>query len=352
MTSTRRSRRFPIGSWHTYHLPCGSARNGFIWVDITNLPHVLFFEDFIKTHDTLVTTRKFGELTELLDSHGIDYIAAGKHAANARQKLIQSSKRVAALAEIVSKEKIQAAVSKQSVELPRAAFGLGIPVIQVIDNEYAEHQNRLVLPLCSRLIVPEALDSRRLIKQGANRSQIETFNGLCEGVQVRRFKPKREILDNLDEYILIRPEPYFASYFKGRNITQKLIVELDAKIVVIPRGNEKFKNALMLKNVDSLNLIYHAKAFLGGGGTMNREAALLGTPTISYYPQELLGVDRFLIRQGLMQHILNPKEISRALPGLVEKKQELRKKAKSLVRGIENPFDIIEKEISSLGAGY
>lgn len=339
MTSTRRSR---------------SARNGFIWVDITNLPHVLFFEDFIKKHDTLVTTRKFGELTELLDSHGIDYIAAGKHAANAGQKLIQSSKRVAALAEIVSKEKIQAAVSKQSVELPRAAFGLGIPVIQVIDNEYAEHQNRLVLPLCSRIIVPEALDSRRLIKQGANRSQIDTFDGLCEVAQIRRFKPSKEILNklSLDDYVLIRPEPYFASYFRGRNITQKLIDELEAKIVVIPRGNEKFKNALMLKNVDSLNLIYHAKAFLGGGGTMNREAALLGTPTISYYPQELLGVDRFLIRQGLMQHILNPKEISRALPGLVEKKQELRRKAKSLVRGIENPFDIIEKEISSLGAGY
>lgn len=334
MTSTRRSR--------------------FIWVDITNLPHVLFFEDFIKKHDTLVTTREFGELTEILDSRGIDYIAVGKHATSAKQKLVQSSKRTAALAEVISKKKIRAAVSKQSVELPRVAFGLGIPVIQVIDNEYAEQQNRLVLPLCSRIIVPKALDSRRLIKQGANEAQIKTFNGLCEVAQVKRFKPKKEILDELglDEYILIRPEPYFASYFRERSVTQKLIdsVKRIETVAVIPRGNEKFKKAVMLKNVDSLNLIYHARAFLGGGGTMNREAALLGTPTISYYPQELLGVDKFLIKKGLMQRILNPKGISRVLPKLGEKKQELRRKARRLVKSLEDPFDVIEKEISSLAA--
>lgn len=322
-----------------------------IWVDITNLPHVLFFEDFIKRHETLVTTREFGELTEILDSRGMDYIAVGKHATSAKQKLVQSSKRTAALAEIISKKKIRAAVSKQSVELPRAAFGLGIPVIQVIDNEYAEQQNRLVLPLCSRIIVPKALDSRRLMKQGANEAQIKTFNGLCEVAQVKRFEPKSDEL-GLGEYILIRPEPYFASYFKGRNITQKLIdsVKRIETVAVIPRGNEKFKNAVMLRNVDSLNLIYHAKAFLGGGGTMNREAALLGIPTISYYPQELLGVDRFLIKKGLMQRILNPEEISKALPKLIETKQELRRKARRLVKSLEDPFNVIEREISSLAA--
>lgn len=328
------------------------STNGFIWVDITNLPHVLFFEDFIKKHDALVTTREFGGLTGLLDSCGIDCIAVGKHGRDAKQKLIQSSKRIAALAGIISKEKIQAAISKQSVELPRVAFGLGIPAIQVIDNEYAEHQNRLVLPLCSRIIVPKALNRVALIKQGANEAQIKTFNGLCEVAQVKRFKPSKSDELGLDDYILIRPEPYFASYFRGRSITQRIIdlVKRGETVAVIPRGRERFKNAVMLKNVDSLNLIYHAKAFLGGGGTMNREAALLGTPTISYYPQELLGVDKFLIKKGLMQHILNPKEISRVLPGLAGKKAELRRKAKSLVKSLENPFNIIEKEISNSSA--
>jgi hypothetical protein len=41
---------------------------------------------------------------------------------------------------------------------------------------------------------------------------------------------------------------------------------------------------------------------IGAGGTMNREAAVLGVPTISCYPENLLGVDRYLIKKGRMIH--------------------------------------------------
>ena len=45
--------------------------------------------------------------------------------------------------------------------------------------------------------------------------------------------------------------------------------------------------------------------FIGAGGTMTREAAVLGIPTISIYQDELLDVDKYLIEKGYMIHNKN-----------------------------------------------
>ncbi len=42
--------------------------------------------------------------------------------------------------------------------------------------------------------------------------------------------------------------------------------------------------------------------FIGAGGTMTREAAVFGIPTISVYQDSLLDVDKFLIENGNMIH--------------------------------------------------
>jgi|Deesub1362A_J573_1020465.scaffolds.fasta_scaffold00005_138 hypothetical protein len=324
-----------------------------IWVDITNQPHILFFKDFIKRHEVLVTTREFGSLTDLLDSHGIEYICIGFHGGNdPKKKLIESAKRISGLAEIVSKENIKAAISKQSVELPRVAFGLGVPAIHVVDNEYAEKQNRLSLSLCDKIVVPFAVDKKKLISQGAIPENIVEFNGLCELAHIRNFKPDEKILEKygVDDYVLIRPEPYLASYFYGRKITEKLIETLQEKslqVVVIPRDIE-YKGVLNLRNIDTLSLIYYSRVVLSGGGTMNRESALLGTPTISFYPQDLLGVDRFLIEKGLLYHSTEIKEIASLVESLWDSKNEIRNKATSIINTLQDPFEIIEREISNL----
>lgn len=322
-----------------------------IWVDITNLPHVLFFKEFIGGHETLVTSRDFGELNALLDSHGIEHISVGRHGGKSPEsKLVESSKRVEKLTSTVS-NKADVAISKQSVEMPRVAFGLGIPAIQFIDNEYAEKQNRIVLPLCSKIIVPEALDADRLTAQGAAKEQIVKVKCLFEATQIKNFEPDPDVpkAHGLEDYIVVRPEPYMASYFDSRGITEELIERLKSEyqIVVLPRGDEKY-GVKTLSNVDSLGLMYYAKAVLSGGGTMTREAALLGTPAISYFSQELLGVDRFLIEKGLLRHSTQIDEILELLEGAIDKKQELKEKASEVINDMEDPFDRLEDEINNL----
>ncbi len=329
-----------------------------IWVDITNLPHVLFFKNFIDK-GMVVTSREFGMLKELLTRHGIDSIEVGRHAGkDTKKKLIESLKRQVELAGIISKMDVNAAVSKQSVEMPRVAFGLKIPSVQMIDNEFAQEQNRLCVPLCSRIVVPEALDKSLLIKQGADRERIKTFDGIFELVNTRGFRPAKKVDVNLPgepgkpgksgDYVLVRPEPGFASYFKGSSNTREIIDELKKShdVFVIPRGHETYKGAKPLKNEDSLSLIYHAKAFVGGGGTMNRESALLGTPTISFYPQDLLGVDRMLIKKGLMHHTTDPKTVAGLIAEL--SKHDLRKRADSIKRKMDDPLEILKKEVNNL----
>lgn len=57
-------------------------------------------------------------------------------------------------------------------------------------------------------------------------------------------------------------------------------------------------NAIVPKEtIDALSLLYNSDFMIGAGGTMNRESAILGIPTVSCYPQELLGVDKYLIEK-------------------------------------------------------
>jgi hypothetical protein len=322
-----------------------------IWVDITNAPHVLFFQDFIRRNRVFVTARRHAGLTGLLKARGIGYTLVGKHGGReAGEKLLQSARRVAGLSKHVSRLKVELGVSKQSVELPRVAFGLGMPCLQVVDNEYAEHQNRLTLALCTRILVPKALDVKRLLEQGAEKERITRFNGLCELAHLRNFKPAERAVK--EEYILVRPEPLLAAYFTQPGKTQRLIdalAETGYKVLVLPRAGERYRRASTPRTLDSLSLIYHAAAFVGGGGTMNRESALLGTPAISYYPQEPLGVDRFLMRRKLLVHA-EPEDIPSLIEEITGEKQRLRRRAERLRRALEDPVEVLEREVSSLRA--
>jgi predicted glycosyltransferase len=316
-----------------------------IWIDISNLPHVLFFRDFIKKNDCLVTTRTFGNLTNLLDQNDMDYIVLGRHGGrDLKSKLLESSRRVEELTKIVSKYDIEVALAKHSIELPRVAYGLSIPSIFFLDNEYAEAQNRLTLPIVSSLITPHALDKRIILRQGGDSKKIKTFYGVCEASHLRRFTPDKDVVKEYGEYVVVRPEPYTAAYFKSEAQTQTLIDRLNTlgyKVVVLPRVNERYENAIHLENIDSLNLLYHSKAFFGGGGTMNREAAILGVPAISFYSQELLGVDKFLIKLGLLHHTISLELDLESILG----EKGLKKKAERIRKTFQDPFEVIREEV-------
>ena len=194
-----------------------------IWIDISNAPHVRFFRDVIKYfesegEDVLVTARKFGDIHKLMDMYDIDFVSVGKHGVTLEEKLKESAERVVNLADLISGENFDVALSKHSIELPRVAFGLGIPSLFVLDNEHATAANKLTLPLCSKIIVPSIIDEWKLLQYGANPNDIIKYNGTSELMHFNNFKFNENVFDDLgldlplQKTILMRPEPSLASY--------------------------------------------------------------------------------------------------------------------------------------------
>jgi predicted glycosyltransferase len=54
--------------------------------------------------------------------------------------------------------------------------------------------------------------------------------------------------------------------------------------------------------IDFDEIIKDCNLFIGAGGSMTREAAILGIPTISVYQDTLLKVDEYLIENKMMLH--------------------------------------------------
>ncbi|EHP87366.1 DUF354 domain-containing protein [Methanotorris formicicus] len=332
-----------------------------VWLDLTNAPHVHYFSQLIKKFekegiDYLITTRKSQNLEELLNIYGFEYICVGKHGESLKDKLIYSAKRIIELTEIVDKEKPKVAIAKHSVELPRVSFGLGIPVIFVVDNEHAEAQNKLTLPLAEDIIIPIGTKKSKLKKMGGN--NFTTFNGTCEVANVNsRLKGilpidkgilKKLGIDNNNPTIVMRARPN-SSYCNGKKdiipkIIEKLREKIDCNIVAFPRDEKQREkyislNAIVPNTIDALSLLYFADAMIGAGGTMNREAAVLGIPTVSCYPKELLGVDKYLIKMGRMVHIKN---VNRIVGYIIE---NLGVKNKNVE--LEDPTDLMFEKVCS-----
>jgi len=304
-----------------------------VWIDFTNSPHVHYFSQLIKRFEKegieyLITYRRFKNLEHIvkLYSYNSPPIMVGSHGESLEEKLINSADRIIKLTKIVLKDKPKVAIAKHSVELPRVAFGLNIPSIFVVDNEYAEAQNRLTLPIVDEIISPRGTDRDLLRRQGGR--DFLTFEGTCEVAHINSRLNNVLPLDekivekiglNRDLPIIVMRSCPNSSYCNGkRDILPYIIRELkkvmDCNIVVFPRSEEQKKvysllGAVVPKVVDTISLLYYADAMVGAGGTMNREAAVIGIPTVSCYPERILGVDNYLIERGRMVHLVSVKEV-------------------------------------------
>ncbi len=318
-----------------------------VWVDLTNAPHVRFFKNIIEhfqnTDDELIVTgREYGDIHSIMNSYGFEFISVGKHGITLEQKLQESTNRSYELAKIMSKEKPDIALSKHSIELPRVSFGLNIPSLYVLDNEHALAANKLTLPLVDRIIMPKAIDMWSLIKLGANPNKIISYNGTSEVMHFKNFEVNNNIFKDLnldlkkEKTILMRPEPSLASYLNTdcrKSVLTPVveILEKCANILVIPRFKEQGKifegydNVINLEPpIDTSSLIKKCNLMIGAGGTMNREAAVLGTPVISCYPGETLAVDQYYVNNGLMHRSNDVDEIINMAFSLMNNNQNIK----------------------------
>ncbi len=309
------------------------------WIDITNAPQVLFFEpfiDFFKKQKVsyIITCRDLGGSKELLLKKEIPFIELGTHHGKSiLNKAIGTISEVKLRTDFLSKHKeISLILTHQSPYAIVAGYLKNKKTIEFFDNEYATWSNLLSFPLATKLYCPEALKEVNLSKRFLfNEKKLHYYSGIKEGIYLNGFKKDKKIIKELKlkekDYVVFRPEANLAHYHPTEKYTTKIIDKLvnDRQTVVLvaryknqkeeyKKKYENKKNFIILeKMIDGPQLIANSKLVLSAGGTMNREACVLGIPVISLYSGKLLAVDGWLIKKKYMKHISQVKDIKREI---------------------------------------
>ncbi|MGN6196978.1 MAG: DUF354 domain-containing protein [Ginsengibacter sp.] len=294
-----------------------------IWFDLSNAPHINLFKDLLKElesegHEIIVTCRPLSNTVSLLDLHKISYTIVGKHyGKNFFKKVMGYPIRVHQLKKFIKPLKVDIAISQSSFHSPVAARLLGIPSIYMNDNEHAIGNIPSFIS-ASTVLIPEFLNIKKVQKQGANIKKIIAYPGVKEGIylwQKYLENGNSNTKSKSKKKIYIRPEPRTAQYYKGgENFLDEVIIGLKDQysITMLTRDKEQFKHynssiffgvIVPEKPLSFDEIANDCFLFIGAGGTMTREMAVTGIPTISVYRDELLDVDRYLIQQNLMKHL-------------------------------------------------
>jgi predicted glycosyltransferase len=294
-----------------------------IWFDLSNSPHINMFHDLIRDleadgHEIIITSRPLANTVELLDQKGLKHTVVGEHyGKNIYKKIFGYPIRVMQLRKFLKPLQPDLAISQSSFHSPLVATLLGIPSIYTNDNEHAMG-NKPSFLFATTILIPENLAVEKVAKLGVSGKKVIQYPGVKEGIYLwskgEKIQSYRNNNQNKEVNIYIRPEPQTAQYYKGKqNFLDETIIELQNKyrVIVLPRDKnqmehykqEKF-NATMVpdKPMSFDDIANNCTIFIGAGGSMTRELAILGIPTISVYQDELLDVDDFLLKKGLMLH--------------------------------------------------
>lgn len=329
-------------------------------------------------HLTLKTTRAYREVLQLLRLKRMDAKVVGRHGGGALAgKLRASAERTLQLASLFKGWNPDVAVSFSSPEAARVAFGLGVPHVCVNDSPHAEAVARLTVPLSKLLLTPRVIPKRAWVKFGLSADKIVQYNALDAWAWLKDHRPDENVLRQLGlnksrPIITFRTEETFASYLLGKTPKKLLIAPIirkiletyqDFQIVVVPRYE---KQAAALKKalggravicdsvVDGPGLLSFTSAFIGAGGTMTIEAALLGAPTFSCYPDKPFLIEKYLINKGLVVRESNPeratRKIVKTLRNLEVAKKRQEEKARGLTKDFEDPIEVIASTINDVAS--
>jgi uncharacterized protein len=295
-----------------------------IWFDLSNSPHINMFaaliRDLERSHEVIITCRPLANTIDLLDLHQFKYSVIGSHyGGKLAAKVFGFPVRVAQLTRFLASRQIDVAISQSSFHSPVVSRLLGVRSIYMNDNEHA--MGNVPAFLCANTImVPEFLGMEKLRKQFANPRKVLHYPGVKEGIYLweldeRLGKAAAASRNRTRRKVYVRPEPWTAQYYKGsRNFMDDLLLGMKdhVDIVLLPRGTAQgthYRDArfsgieIVTTALDIADIAPDCDLFIGAGGTMTREMAVLGVPTISVYQDELLDVDRYLLEVGAFTHL-------------------------------------------------
>ncbi len=323
-----------------------------IWYDACTGKHVRYGAAITerlrqKGHETIFTLRKHPDTIPLAKYLGLKFEIVGRYDPRSLYtRLHESLKREFKFCRMFGRNSPDIAISHRSVEQCRVAFGLGIPTISTHDTIHADAVNRLTLPLIDILVVSKAIPDEHLRAYPIKR--IIKFDGVDEVAWIKDFRPRQKF-DYEHPLIVVRQIEAKAAYAEGKeDITLKVAKKLlkYGKVIFLSRYKRRPIEGLIIPTgfIDSASLVAEADIVISVGGTIAREAALQGTPSLVIPILGHLAVNEYLREKGFPIFIVENSEITKYVESLIGKKFDV----KSLLFKLENPVNIINDVVDEL----
>jgi len=172
--------------------------------------------------------------------------------------------------------------------------------------------------------------------------KIVQFDGVYEVDSLKNCKPRPIKYEK--PLIVVRQMETMASYAKGKlDVTEQIAQKLVSigSVMFIPRYDRQPRPGLVVpqKFADSVSLTATADLVISVGGTISREAALQGTPSIVISTFGASYVNNYLSKLEFPLFTVDPSQILKLAKKHIGKKWDVKEQLKKL----ENPVDSIEK---------
>jgi len=270
-----------------------------ILVDINHPAHVHLFKNLIwllqrRRHHVLVAARQKDVTTDLLDALGIEYVCLsriGTGIVALGRELLTRYVRLFALAR---RFRPNAMIALSGVTFGPVGAVLGIPRIVLEEAEHARLQRALSLPFATCVFTGTGY-------RGSHGARHRRFRGIWvqSYLDPKYFTPdpgplRQAGLEPDQPYVVLRKVSWDAAHDVG---LQALSLDDEVAIVrrlgrfgrvlisseaPLPDALEPYRSPVPVQHMH--HLLAFARLYIGEGGTMAAEAAVLGTPAVFCSP--------------------------------------------------------------------
>lgn len=310
-----------------------------VWIDLSNSPHPLLFAPVARRlqsqgHDVLITARDNAQTLQLARERWPDVEVIGAESPGRRTaKALTIGRRVAELRRWAVGRRLDVALSHNSYAQIVAAYTSRIPVVTAMDFEH-QPANHLAFRLASTVLLPRVIPLSTLRRQGAAPRKVVRYPGLKEELYIGDFEPDPAILARIgiesrpEKLVVVRTPPSRAVYHHHANplfepTLRTVCSQPDVLCIALTRHPEQvaqieqlgLSNCLVPRTaIDSRSLLYASDVMIGAGGTMTREAALIGIPTFTLFAGKRPAVDAWLEREGMLSRLTHPSQLADLAP--------------------------------------
>lgn len=350
-----------------------------LWFDLVTPKQLLFFRPVVDRltrdgHQVLVTARRYREVEQLASMLGMELVFVGSRGGkDLREQLERSLERMQQLLPMVVGFSPDVSVSVASSDCARVSFGLRVKHVAVNDSPHSLVAGRLSLPLSHHLMTPWIIPFSAWSVFGVSRAQISRYRAFDPAAWLktrpRSAQPKGgQAPGKRRATILVRLEESYAPYLAGsdESWSERVLVRLahdfkGCELVALCRYEdqlasvrERFGSWYSVPDgaVDGAGMIERSDVFVGMGGTMTTEAALLGVPAVSAFQGPELYTERYLLSKRLLLKAGSVAEVSRCVIASLDPRyrEAYRRRGRALLDWMEDPSRRVIEYLETLGS--